>query len=205
MSELNVRFGGSATSKFIGEDYLDFEALESAGNVTFDEAARARFADAADRYMTNLAIEESDPGSREVQNKLKAMERHARELAKLLGDRRPQAVQAAQQEAFPFEQVDHKQFLSALSKIKVRAAKAHDHLTQAGNSGGRPRQLARHTLLVNIYELWKEAGGQGVGVYTPPLHKLSVDLRHNPHHVGACAIGAGGRQTSPPVRRSATA
>lgn len=141
---------------------LDFNALEQAGGVTFNEEQREALVRAADDYLTDLSEESEAPRSGDLRAHLKNLETHSKALARLVND--PEALPAVG-EAFPWDRADPATFTGVLRELTTRARGARKKLTAPK---GRPQKQGRTRLLHSLYQQWREAGGQGKGIWWNP-------------------------------------
>ena len=142
-------------------EVLDYEALEHAGGVQFDDATRETLKHRAQQYLIDRAKEADIPNTRPVRTDLEAIEKHAAELGRLLTD--PEKLPSASA-AGPDCVEDEQALVDLLNRTRKRANAAQGNLTENSKGGRRP-QKARRAMLADLHSIWQQSGGVGRGIY----------------------------------------
>lgn len=151
---------------------FDFEKLEAAGEVTFNEDQRFDLNRAASEWLDHRDERDNLPKPAAVKDRLKKIENLTRRLVKLWHADDP-ATKAALGNAlrFPRHQrprtrEDHLQLCdlpNLLNQIADNAHRRHEFLKESF-ARGRPTDYLRHIFLCELFYQWRLAGGESIGV-----------------------------------------
>ena len=153
--------GGYSAIALTAPDEFDWQIVEAAAGVSFDNFQHGRLADAVTRYLVDLAFEHAAPYSVDVRMRLEVISRHSKGLAEVLS-MQDQASEEAVNSVWPWSRTIDPGIVKALLWELSTLAKQRQLI--AGRVGRR-RHAALSGFALEVRAIWHDAGGAGNGCY----------------------------------------